>query len=235
MLPANGETPTETPPITKRNPDRTRGMNDPIRSATARDSDALAAAAPPAAKPEAFVSRLEAPTEIPISEKKDEPTVREIMTGDVHSCRADRTLVSAAASMQRGDCRFLPVVDGDGRPIATITDGDICEVGTTNHRPLRDILVSEAMSREIFTCRPEEGLSQVLETMKRRRVRHLPVVDGHGRLIGVVSLTDVILRVEEGGEEIPAPLHREIADVLRVISQKERGTRAVRVNPFRED
>jgi CBS domain-containing protein len=71
--------------------------------------------------------------------------------------------------------------------------------------------------------------------MKRRRVRHLPVVDGDGLLIGVVSLTDVILRVEEGGEEISAPMHREIAEVLRVVSQKERGTRAVRVNPFRED
>jgi CBS domain-containing protein len=71
--------------------------------------------------------------------------------------------------------------------------------------------------------------------MKRRRVRHLPVVDAEGRLAGVVSLTDVILRVEEGEQEIPESLRREIAEVLRAVSQKERGTRAVRVNPFRED
>jgi IMP dehydrogenase len=137
--------------------------------------------------------------------------------------------------MQRGDCRFLPVVDREGRPIAVITDGDICEIGTTDHRPLRDILVSEAMSREIFTCHPEDPVSQVLETMKRQRIRHLPVVDAEGRLVGVVSLTDVILRVEENGPEVADSLRPRIAETLRVISQKERGIRTVRVNPFRED
>jgi CBS domain-containing protein len=157
------------------------------------------------------------------------------MTSDVKSCRANRTLVSAATAMHRGDCRFLPVVDDQGRPIAVITDGDVCEVGTTDHRPLRDILVSEAMSREVFTCRPEDSVRQVLETMKRQRIRHLPVVDAEGRLAGVVSLTDVILSVEEGEREIAESLRPRIAEVLRVISQKERGTRTVRVNPFRED
>jgi CBS domain-containing protein len=91
------------------------------------------------------------------------------------------------------------------------------------------------MSREVFTCRPEDSIREALETMKRRRVRHLPVVDGQGQLAGVVSLTDVMLRVEEGEEANLAPLRREIAEVLRVISQKQQGTRNVRVNPFRED
>jgi CBS domain-containing protein len=187
-------------------------MNDPARGAPAKDFDLPASA-----------------------ESSPEPRVREIMTSDVKSCRANRTLVSAATAMHRGDCRFLPVVDDQGRPIAVITDGDVCEVGTTDHRPLRDILVSEAMSREVFTCRPEDSVRQVLETMKRQRIRHLPVVDAEGRLAGVVSLTDVILSVEEGEREIAESLRPRIAEVLRVISQKERGTRTVRVNPFRED
>jgi CBS domain-containing protein len=78
-------------------------------------------------------------------------------------------------------------------------------------------------------------VSQVLETMKLRRIRHLPVVDTDGRLVGVVSLTDVILRIEENGPEVAEALRPRIAETLRVISQKERGTRTVRVNPFRED
>jgi CBS domain-containing protein len=157
------------------------------------------------------------------------------MTTDVKSCRAERSLVSAASAMHGGDVRFLPVVDDRGRPIAVITDGDVCEIGTTDHRPLRDILVSEAMSREVFTCHPDDGLGQVLETMKLRRIRHLPVVDDDGRLVGVVSLTDVILGVEEGARAVAESLRPRIVEVLRVISQKEQGTRTVRVNPFRED
>jgi CBS domain-containing protein len=210
-------------------------MNDPGRGAPAKDFDlpASAESSPQPTKP--FVSPFDEAAHGAVPGGKGEPRVREIMTSDVKSCRANRTLVSAATAMHRGDCRFLPVVDDQGRPIAVITDGDVCEVGTTDHRPLRDILVSEAMSREVFTCRPEDSVRQVLETMKRQRIRHLPVVDAEGRLAGVVSLTDVILSVEEGEREIAESLRPRIAEVLRVISQKERGTRTVRVNPFRED
>ena len=204
-------------------------MNDPSRSAAAKDLDLLARPGPALYPSEPFVRPLEeaAPRVIP---EGNEPKVREIMTRDVQTCRADRTLVSAGNAMHRGDCRFLPVVDDQGRPIAVITDGDICEIGSTDHRPLRDIRVSEAMSREVFTCRPDDGVRQVLETMKRRRIRHLPVVDGEGLLLGVVSLTDVMLHIVERGGETAEALRGEIAEVLRFVSQKERGTRSVQVS-----
>jgi CBS domain-containing protein len=211
-------------------------MNDPARSTPSERFGPLDSPAPPLAPANpTFVSPYEGAPHEAMSAGMEGPTVREIMTSDVKTCRADRTLVSAAAAMQQGDCRFLPVVDDQGRPIAVITDGDICEVGTTDHRPLRDILVSEAMSREVFTCHPEDSVRHVLETMKRRRIRHLPVVDAENRLVGVVSLTDVVLCVEGGGQEIAESLRPRLAELLRVVAQKERGTRTVRFNPFRED
>ena len=210
------------------------GMNSPVRSGRAEHLE-VPRAEPRPDETEPFVSPLESTAAVMAGGAKDEPRVKDIMTTDVKSCRRDRTLLSAAVAMHRGDCRYLPVIDEAGRPVAVITDGDICEIGTTDPRPLRDILVSEAMSREVFTCRPEDVIRQVLGTMKRHRVRHLPVVDDEGRLVGVVSLTDVIMRVEENENGSLAPLHREIAAVLRVLSQKERGPRTVRVNPFRED
>jgi CBS domain-containing protein len=210
-------------------PNRTSGMNDPGRGAPAENFGVPAS-------PPTFVSPYEEPARGAIPDGIEGPRVREIMTTDVKSCRPERSLVSAASAMHGGDVRFLPVVDDQGRPIAVITDGDVCEIGATDHRPLRDILVSEAMSREVFTCHPDDRLGQVLETMKLRRIRHLPVVDdGDGRLVGVVSLTDVILGVEEGGRAAAESLRPRIVEVLRVISQKEQGTRTVRVNPFRED
>jgi CBS domain-containing protein len=207
------------------------GMNSPVRTARAEHFE-IPHAEPRLGESPSFVSPLESAAAVTA---KDEPRVKDIMTTDVKSCRPDRTLLSAAVAMHRGDCRSLPVVDEAGRPVAVITDGDICEIGATDPRPLRDILVSEAMSCEVFTCRPEDDIRHVLGTMKRNRVRHLPVVDQEGRMVGVVSLTDVILRVEENETGILAPLHREIAAVLRVLSQKERGPRTVRINPFRED
>lgn len=203
-----------------------RGMNDPLRGAHIEDRDLL----PARRSSDEFVSPVEV-----AREGEPEPTIREIMTTDVRTCRADRSLVCAGTAMHRGDCRFLPVVDDAGRPVAVITDGDICEIGSTDHRPLREILVSEAMSRGVLTCRPEDAVSRVLETMKQHRIRHLPVVDRDGRLVGVVSLTDVILLVEGNGRDDLAFLRPAIVDALRAISQKAQGVRTVRVNVFRED
>jgi CBS domain-containing protein len=209
----------------------TRGMNDPQRSAHAGDVDRVE----PPRSTNTFVSPLQSPAHEATPGMREEPKVSEIMTGDVRTCRANRSLICAGTAMHRGDCRFLPVVDDAGRPVGVITDGDICEIGTTDHRPLREILVSEAMNPQVFTCHPEDSIRQVLETMKRQRIRHLPVVDPEGRLVGVVSLTDVILRVEEDEHDEVKSLRPEIAEVLRVVSQKERGIRTVRFNAFRED
>jgi CBS domain-containing protein len=211
-----------------------KGMNDPDRSACGKELALPGPTEPVSIAPAPFVTPAEGEVAAH-PEGTGAPLVREIMTTDVRSCRADRTLVVAAAAMHWGDCRFLPVVDADGRPIGVVTDGDICLIGTSDQRPLRDILVSEAMSRAVETCRPEDSVDKVLETMKRRRIRHLPVIDEQGRLVGVVSLTDVILRIEENGLSVAAPFRRQITDVLRAVSQKQRGTRDVRLNPFRED
>lgn len=51
--------------------------------------------------------------------------------------------------------------------------------------------VQAIMTREVETCRPDAGLDEVMETMTRRRFRHLPVVGDDG-LVGVVSIGDVV-------------------------------------------
>lgn len=54
-----------------------------------------------------------------------------------------------------------------------------------------DNTVGAIMTSEVETCRPDAGLDEVMETMTRRRFRHLPVVGDDG-LIGVVSIGDVV-------------------------------------------
>lgn len=207
-------------------------INDPRRG---MHGNAVAPVESTRGAKDVFVTPLEGRSHEVAPSTGGEPTVRDIMTSDVRSCRPDRSLVCAGTAMHRGDCRFLPIVTKTGKLVGVITDGDICEIGTTDYRPLREILVSEAMNSKVFTCRPEDRIPQILETMKRRRVRHLPVVGPEGRLVGVVSLTDVILRVEEDEGDALKSLRPRIAEVLRVVSQKERGVRNVQSNAFRED
>ena len=52
-----------------------------------------------------------------------------------------------------------------------ITDRDVCMGGYTQGRSLREIPVSVAMSKEVFSCRPDDGLIEAEETMRSRQIR----------------------------------------------------------------
>ena len=53
------------------------------------------------------------------------------------------------------------------------------------------MVVGKRMKREPVTIRPEDSLRHAMNLVKEKRVRHLPVVDDKGRLVGVVSDRDI--------------------------------------------
>lgn len=159
------------------------------------------------------------------------PSVRDVMTRNVRTCRPEDTLAAAAIAMFEADCRFLPVADETGHPIGVVTDGDICLLGSTSHRRLSDMFVRDAMSGPPATCRAGDEVFVALKVMRKRRIRHLPVIGVEGVLEGVVSLTDVVLCAEEWGS---VALRQELAAALREIVQKSGDQRVIVHNPFVE-
>ena len=62
---------------------------------------------------------------------------------------------------------------------------------------LLDLQVADLMTREVRTCTPQDSIKHVMGEMTRSRVRHLPVIE-HGKLVGIVSIGDVVKnRLEE--------------------------------------
>ncbi|HHO81454.1 MAG TPA: CBS domain-containing protein, partial [Bacillaceae bacterium] len=53
------------------------------------------------------------------------------------------------------------------------------------------MLVREIMNRPVFTVRATDTLREAWELMRDRRIRHLPVVDESGRLVGIVTDRDL--------------------------------------------
>ncbi len=117
--------------------------------------------------------------------------VESVMTKDPRTCCRTDTLNVAAKIFWEQDCGCVPVVDPEGRAIGVLTDRDVCIAAYTQGRPLSEISVETAMSRELFACAPGDTLEQVQETLRDRRIRRLPVVDDDGRLVGIVSLNDI--------------------------------------------
>ena len=118
--------------------------------------------------------------------------ISKIMTRAVRTCRADDDMRAAAEIMWDKDCGCVPVVDDGGRAIAMITDRDLCMAAYTQDARLRDMRVGSAMSSELFTCAPDDDLTDAERTMRLHQVRRLPVVDANQMLLGIVSLADIV-------------------------------------------
>jgi CBS-domain-containing membrane protein len=125
--------------------------------------------------------------------------VEDLMTREVESCRPTDTLADAAAVMWRRDCGAVPVLDDDGGVAGVITDRDICMALATRHAYASDLRVEEVMARDVVSCTPEDDAEEALEVMRQRQLRRLPVLDSHGRLVGILSVADVLLRTRKGG------------------------------------
>ena len=118
--------------------------------------------------------------------------VREIMTSDVKTCRAETNLAEAVKFMWERDCGVLPVVKADGKVTGMITDRDICVAIATRGRTADRIAVHDVATGKLCTCAADDDAIVALQMMKSERVRRLPVVDAEGRLKGILSLNDVI-------------------------------------------
>lgn len=121
--------------------------------------------------------------------------IRDMMSRDVQIAHPGDTIQEVARRMAAGDFGFMPVVDGD-RLIGAITDRDLAvralAVGAAPGAP-----VVEYITRDVETAREKDDPKSVLERMSARRIRRLPILDDHDRLVGVVSLGDLAIRVKE--------------------------------------
>src|SRR5690348_16991337 len=103
--------------------------------------------------------------------------IRDLMTRRVASVRASDSTAVAARLMWDCDCGAVPVLDDEGRVIAMITDRDICMAALMRDRAPSAIPVSEAMSRDLQTCQPDDDVSAAEQVMREHQIRRIPIVD----------------------------------------------------------
>jgi CBS domain-containing protein len=118
--------------------------------------------------------------------------VRDIMTQPAATCAPETTIAIAGHLMEDVGCGMLPVVDLRRRLLGVVTDRDLLLALANTDRSARQIMVQEAMNRDVTTCGSDDELSSALQAMRRRAVRRLPVVDREGHVIGVLSIDDIV-------------------------------------------
>ncbi len=123
------------------------------------------------------------------------------MSRQVQSCRVGDTLNDVAHLFWSKDRGWIPVLDTSDRLVGVVTDRDTCLGAHFAGRPLFDIRVSEAMARDVRTCKATEELAGAATRMGDHRVRRMAVIDDDGYLIGVLALADVARAAVHGKDE----------------------------------
>jgi CBS-domain-containing membrane protein len=144
--------------------------------------------------------------------------VAKVMTRDASACSPRDTLNRAAQLMWERDCGFLPVIDEERHVVGVVTDRDICMGSYTQGKALWDLPVSSVMSKLVHTCDPGDDATDVERTMRDKKIRRVPVVDGAGELVGVVTLGD-LARCSQSGPLSKATSGLAIAKTLASICE----------------
>jgi CBS domain-containing protein len=117
---------------------------------------------------------------------------RDIMTSSHLWVSAETSSIRQVAQMmEEHDIGIVPILDGEGKMEGIVTDRDICCRAVGKGISL-DSPVIEIASSPVHTIHPDAAVQEVEEAMKEYRVRRLAVVDEDQRLIGVVSVSDLL-------------------------------------------
>lgn len=114
----------------------------------------------------------------------------ELMTREVELLRAGDPVSEAARRMSELDVGFLPVCNGDGAPVGTLTDRDIVLRVVAKNLPYTTD-VADVMSPEVITCRPDDDVTRAEQLMRINQISRILCVDDDGRIGGVISLADI--------------------------------------------
>ena len=117
--------------------------------------------------------------------------VSEAMTREVRVASPGQSIRDVARMMAESDAGAMPVGDND-RLVGMITDRDIAiravALGKGPDTPVRDVMSTE----QVLYCYEDEQLDHVAKNMSQQQVRRLPVVNRDKRLVGIVSLGNIV-------------------------------------------
>ncbi len=120
-------------------------------------------------------------------------TVRDIVTqkdAQIWSIGKEATVLEAALLMNEHRVGALVVLEG-GRVIGMFSERDVLQRIVAAQRDPGRTLVSEVMTQEVVCGTLETSIDEARGAMKNRRIRHLPLVDGDRRLLGLISIGDL--------------------------------------------
>lgn len=138
--------------------------------------------------------------------------VRELLAAKsaaIHAIGPDEPVLAAIQAMSDHGIGALLVMHG-AELLGIVSERDYARKVVLKGRSSAETLVWEIMSAPVHIVDPDASVATCMMLMTEKRIRHLPVVD-EGRVVGVLSIGDLVKAVIEAQEREIAELQRYIA------------------------
>ncbi|MGQ9689434.1 MAG: CBS and ACT domain-containing protein [Desulfobaccales bacterium] len=161
--------------------------------------------------------------------------VKDWMTKDPITITDDTSMMKAIHLMKQNRFRRLPVMH-EGRLVGIVSDRDLKEASPSKattldvhelYYLLAELLVKDIMTRDPITVGPDDTVEHAAQLMLENTISGLPVVDDHGKVVGILTQSDVfrafmhITGILQGGVQFALRLEdrpgliKEVVDMLR--------------------
>jgi CBS domain-containing protein len=144
---------------------------------------------------------------------KPSDTIRSVLkykSPTLYSLPPDASVYDAIELMsQKGIGAILVMTPG--RLVGFLSERDYARKVILKGKSSRDTQIREIMSVPVITVTPGDTVDECMRIMTGNRIRHLPVMDDGGRVIGIVSIGDLVKWIISAQEEMIHHLHNYIS------------------------
>jgi acetoin utilization protein AcuB len=161
--------------------------------------------------------------------------VKDWMTKDPVTITDETSMMKAIHLMKERRFRRLPVLH-EGKLVGMVTDRDLKEASPSKattldvhelYYLLAELQIKEIMTKNPLSLSPEDTVEHAAQLMLEKTISGLPVVDNNGKLVGIITQSDVfkafihITGISQGGVQFAVRLEdkpgliKEVVDLLR--------------------
>jgi CBS domain-containing protein len=124
----------------------------------------------------------------------------------------DASISEAAKLLATHRIGALIATEADGAIAGILSERDIVRGLAGQEDVCTTARVRDLMTAAVLTCHEDDTIDSLMKTMTDRRIRHLPVIDSDGRLIGIVTIGDVVKRrLDQADMEVDNLRHYVVA------------------------
>ncbi len=122
----------------------------------------------------------------------------------VYTLPETATLAEAVTELNTHNIGAIVITTDKDRIVGILSERDIVRQLGKHPSAALNLSIGACMTRDVVTSDRMTPISEVMERMTRRRIRHMPIAE-NGRLIGIISIGDVVkLKIEEVEREAEA-------------------------------